>query len=65
MALRSINSLNLFGIRKNCLISGRSHIIVPIYKMSIKLNSKYSAMVLLLTSYNILSIILSRLSPYI
>jgi hypothetical protein len=48
MALRSIKSLNLLGIR-NYLISGRSHIIVPIYKVAIKLSSKYSGMALLST----------------
>jgi hypothetical protein len=66
--LRSTNPLILFGVRKNCLISGRSlPIIVPVHKKSHKTDcNNYRGMSLLSTSYNILSnIALSRLRPYI
>jgi hypothetical protein len=56
----NLNSLILFGIRMNYLISGRSFI-VPVYKKGDKTDcSNYCG-----TSYKILSSILSRLSPHI
>jgi hypothetical protein len=57
----------LFGIRKNCLISGKClRIIVRIYKKGDKTDSSnYHGISLLSTSYKILSHVLSRLIPYI
>jgi hypothetical protein len=61
--LRSTNSLILFGIRKNCLISGRSLLLCQFIKRVTKLTV---IIITLTTSYKILSgILLSRLSPYI
>ena len=63
--MRFVN-LFLFGIRRNCLRSGRSLIIVPAYKKGDKTDcSNYRGISLLPTTYKILSnILLSRLTPY-
>jgi hypothetical protein len=59
------NSLILFGLRKNCLISGRSLLFYQSTKSVIKLTA-IIMLSLLSTSYKILSnIILSRLLSYI
>jgi hypothetical protein len=64
--LRSTNSLILFRIRKNCLISGRSLLMYQFTKRVITLTNNYRVISLLSTSYNMLSnILLSRLGPYI
>jgi hypothetical protein len=63
--LRSINLLILFGIRKNCVTSGRSFILHQFTRSMIKL-----IVVIILGStainlkYNFILILLSRLSPY-
>jgi hypothetical protein len=64
--LRSINSLTVIGIRKNCLMSGRS-LLLPIHRKGDQIYcNNYRGISLLLTSYKILSNIhLSRLSPYV
>jgi hypothetical protein len=64
--LRSTNSLILFGIRKNCLISERS-LLFYLHKKGEKTDCNYYRGISLLSaSYKILSnILLSRLSPYI
>jgi hypothetical protein len=64
--LSVIHTLILFGIRKNCLISGRSLLLYQFTKRVIKLTNNYRGISLLSTSYKILSnILLSRLDPYI
>jgi hypothetical protein len=64
--LRSINSLILYDVRKNCLISGRSTLLYQFTRKAIKLTSNYRGISLLSTSYKILSnIFLSRLGPYV
>jgi hypothetical protein len=64
---RSTNSLILFGIRKNCLINGRSQLLYQFTKKGDKTDcNNYCGISLLSTSYNILSnTLLSRLVPYI
>jgi hypothetical protein len=64
-ALISINALILFGIRQNCLRSGRS-LSLPIYRKGDKIEcSNYRGIPLSLTTYKILSnILLSRSIPY-
>jgi hypothetical protein len=61
--LRCINSLIIFGIRKNCRISR----IIPIHKQGDKTDCRnYRGISVLSTSYKIVSnILLARLSPYI
>jgi hypothetical protein len=56
-----------FGIRKNCMISGRSLIIVPVHKKRVKTDcNNYRWISVLSTSYKMLSnILLSSLSPYV
>jgi hypothetical protein len=50
--LRPINSLILFGIRKNCLLSGRSPLIAPVHKKGDKTGcSNYRGISLFSTSY--------------
>jgi hypothetical protein len=58
-----LNSLTIFGIRKNWLISGRSLSIVPIHKKGDETDcNNYRGISLLSTSHKILSnILLSRL----
>jgi hypothetical protein len=56
---RSTNSLILFGIRKNCLISGRSLLLYQFTKRVIKLNNNYHGISLLSASYKILLGIIS------
>jgi hypothetical protein len=51
--LRSINSSTLFGIRKNCLISGRDSLLYQFTKRVINLTVDYHGISLLSTSlYN-------------
>jgi hypothetical protein len=58
--LRFTNPLILYGLRKNCLISGRSLLFYQSTKWMIKLTAQLSS------SYRIVSsIILSRLNPYV
>jgi hypothetical protein len=61
--LRSINSLNIFGIRKNCLIN----VLCQSSKKGDKTEcNSYRGISLLSTSYKMLStILLSSLNPYI
>jgi hypothetical protein len=64
--LRSTNSLILFGIRKNCLISGRSLLLYQFTKWVTKLTNNYRGISLLSASCRILpNIFLSTLSPCI
>jgi hypothetical protein len=62
-----LSSFILFGIRMNCLISGRSLLLYQFTKTGIKLTAvKYCGISLLSTSYKMLSnILLSRLSTYV
>jgi hypothetical protein len=58
--------LILFGIRKNCLISGRSILLYQFTKRTTKLTNNYHGISLLSTSCKILSnILFPRLSLYI
>jgi hypothetical protein len=58
--------LILFGIKKNCLISGKSLLLYQFTKRVTKLTNNYRGISLLSTSCNISSnILLSRLSPYV
>jgi hypothetical protein len=61
----SINSLILFGIGKNYLVSGRN-LLLQIYKKGVQTDcSNYHGILLLSMSYQILSnILLSTLSQY-
>jgi hypothetical protein len=64
--LWSTNSLIMFAIWKNCLISERSLLLYQFTKRVTKLTNNYCGMSLLSTSCNVLpNILLSRLSPYI
>ena len=64
-ALKSINLLLLFGIRRNCLRSGRSQSLYLFLKRVIKHCSNYTGITLLPNMYEILSnILLPRLTPY-
>jgi hypothetical protein len=60
--LRSINSLLLFGMRRNCLISGRSLLLYQFTKHAIKLP------VVVIMGYTVIQYfiqyLLPRLSPY-
>jgi hypothetical protein len=63
--LKSINLLILFGVRKNCLISGRGLLLYQFTRRGIKQT------IVIIVGYHchqllnkILSNILSRLSPY-
>jgi hypothetical protein len=59
-------SLILFGIRKNCLISGRSLLLYQFTERMAELTNNYRGISLLSTSYKmLLNILLSRLSPYV
>jgi hypothetical protein len=49
--LQSTNSLILFGIRKNCLITGRTLLLYPLTKRGTKLSNNYHGISLLSTSY--------------
>jgi hypothetical protein len=62
----SINSLILFGIEKNCPMSGRC-VFIPAYKNGNETDSRnYHGISVLSASYKMLSIILlSRLNPYL
>jgi hypothetical protein len=64
-SLRSVNLLNLFGIRKNGL-RGEGSIILPIYEKGDKRDSSnVRGISVLSTMYKMLSnILLSRLTPY-
>ena len=63
-ALKSINLLILFGIRRNCLLSGRNQSLYLFLRRVIKHCSNYTGVSLLPNMYNILSnIMLSRLAP--
>jgi hypothetical protein len=60
--LSAIHKLILFGIRKNCLISGKSLLLYQFTKRVIKLDcDNYRERSLLSTSYKIVSNIFSRL----
>jgi hypothetical protein len=64
-ALKSINLLILFGIRRNCLMSGRSRSLDLFLRRVIKHCSNYTGISLLPNVYKILSnILLPRLTPY-
>ena len=64
-ALKSINVLILFGIRRNCLTSGRSRSLYLFLRRVIKHCSNYIGISLLPNMYKMLSnILLSRLAPY-
>jgi hypothetical protein len=64
-ALRSINLLILFGIKTNCLSSGRSQSLYLFIRKVIKQTSNYAAYHSLSTTYKVLSNILpSKLTPY-
>jgi hypothetical protein len=64
--VRSINSLILFGIRKTCLITGRTLITVRVCKKGYKTDfSSYCGISLLSTSFKIVLNILSRLGAYV
>jgi hypothetical protein len=60
-----INSLIPFGVRKNCLSSGRSLLLYQFARWAIKLSSNHWGISLLTIPYKILSSILSRLNPYV
>jgi hypothetical protein len=64
--LRSIDSRILFGIRKNCLISGRSLLLYQFPKNEDTTDcSNCRGILLPSTSYKIVSnVLLARLSPY-
>jgi hypothetical protein len=63
--LKSINLFILFGIRWNCLRSGRNQSLYLFIRRVIKETSNYTEISLLSTTYRILSnVLLSRLTPY-
>jgi hypothetical protein len=63
--MRYINLLFLFGIRRNCLRSGRSRSLYPSIRREIKQVVPIRGILLLPSMYEILSsILLSRLTPY-
>lgn len=64
--LRSINTLIILGVDKNCLIGGRGLLLLYQFTRAIRQTSNYRVISLLSTSYKILfNILLSRLSPYV
>ena len=64
-ALRSINLLILFGIRRNCIRSGRSRLLYLFTRRAIKQTVVIMETSLLSTTYKILAnILLSRSTPY-
>jgi hypothetical protein len=65
LGLRSLNLLILFEIRRNCWRSGRSKSLYPFLRRLIKQISNCQGLLLLSTTYKVLSnISLSRLTPY-